>query len=80
MKFPVLLDIFVQDKDGRLRFVECISLSRPGTYAIGRLEENAIMLSAPQVSRRHAELIASEEALQIVDRDSKFGTFVGTDR
>jgi pSer/pThr/pTyr-binding forkhead associated (FHA) protein len=74
--FPILLDIYRRDDD-RVELVEQLSLLEPGSYTIGRRKDNDIHLDAIQVSRQHAVLIATADGLQVKDRASKFGTFIG---
>lgn len=80
IKFPVLLEVFLRKADGTLESVDLLSLTKPSTYSIGRSTENDICLDEPQVSRQHAFLIADTTGLEVVDRDSTFGTFVGDER
>src|SRR5262249_54387453 len=79
VKLPVQIDILIR-KDGRLQRVEHLSLTGRGEYGIGRLPENEIRLEAGQVSRNHAYLVVGEDRLEIVDRDSTCGTFIGDRR
>ena len=78
--FPVLLEIFLRKADGTLESVDLLSLTKPSTYSIGRATENDICFDDQQVSRRHAFLIADTTGLEIVDRDSTFGTFIDDER
>jgi pSer/pThr/pTyr-binding forkhead associated (FHA) protein len=46
-------------------------------YLIGRRRDCDVVISDPSVSRHHAELVgASNAEFLLVDRESKFGTFV----
>lgn len=76
IKFPILLDIY-QRGDGPLKRVERISLPEAGDYAIGRLDENQIVLDTPEVSKRHAVLIVREDGLAVADRGSTNRTYIG---
>jgi pSer/pThr/pTyr-binding forkhead associated (FHA) protein len=77
--FPILIDIYRQ-QDGRVTLVERISLTEPGSYSIGRLPESDVVLESVQASRSHAFLHATAEGIEVEDRDSKFGTFIGQRR
>lgn len=79
INLPVLIDIVIHE-DGRSQRVAQLSLPEPGDYGIGRLPENEIHLDAGQVSRQHAYLVIGENNLVVVDRDSKFGTYIGETR
>ena len=47
------------------------------TYSIGRRLECDIVLSHPSISREHADLVVNDGAnVTLIDRDSKFGTFI----
>src|SRR5512143_1584579 len=46
-----------------------------GAVAIGRLAECDIALDGPEISRRHARIVATPEGPLLVDR-SRFGTFL----
>lgn len=76
LKFPVLLDIY-QRGEGPLKRVERISLPEPGDYAIGRTDENQLVLDTPEVSKRHAWLLVRDDGIVIADRGSTNRTFVG---
>jgi pSer/pThr/pTyr-binding forkhead associated (FHA) protein len=78
--FPLLLEIFLRKADGTFESIDLLSLTKPSTYSIGRSSENDICLDDQQVSRRHAFLIAETTGLEIVDRESTFGTFIGNER
>ena len=46
-------------------------------FLVGRSKECDVVIVDPTVSRRHAEFVVkSESAFELVDCDSKFGTFV----
>jgi DNA-binding NtrC family response regulator len=49
---------------------------REGTNVVGSSHDAAIRLGDPSVSRRHAELIAADDSVEIVDLGSRNGTFV----
>ena len=51
-----------------------------GNLSIGRLPENDLALALPGVSRRHAEIQATENGLVLVDLNSEKGTFVAGNR
>ena len=47
------------------------------TYSIGRRLTCDIVLSHPSISREHADLVVKDgTSITLVDRDSKFGTFI----
>ena len=48
----------------------------PGTYVIGRSEDVEVVLRSSRASRRHAQLIVSEEGATLEDLKSANGTFV----
>ncbi|MCO4760353.1 MAG: GGDEF domain-containing protein [Myxococcales bacterium] len=50
---------------------------RPGEITIGRALENDIALTDPRISRHHATMQVSEDAVRVVDAKSRNGTFVG---
>jgi pSer/pThr/pTyr-binding forkhead associated (FHA) protein len=77
VSFPVILDIYIREPSGELKFVERVSLTEPATYSVGRLPEKHIVLDAPQVSRNHALLIVDTTGLEIVDENSTYGTSIG---
>src|SRR5262245_53286277 len=79
IKFPVRIDIFRRE-NGTLTKVEHLSLPEPGYYAIGRLPDNEIRLDAKQVSREHAFLAVGRDTLQVADRGSINGTFIGDEK
>ncbi|HMN51021.1 MAG TPA: FHA domain-containing protein [Xanthobacteraceae bacterium] len=76
IRFPILLDIY-QRGEGPLKRVERISLPEVGDYAIGRTDDNQIMLDAPEVSRRHAMLVVREDGMAVADRGSTNRTYIG---
>jgi pSer/pThr/pTyr-binding forkhead associated (FHA) protein len=76
VKFPILLDIY-QRGEGPLKRVERISLPEAGDYAIGRTDENQILLDAPEVSKRHAWLLVREDGIAVADRGSTNRTYIG---
>jgi predicted component of type VI protein secretion system len=45
-------------------------------FTIGRLPENDIVLAHPYVSRRHAEIVVTDDGCFVVDQGSRHGTFV----
>ena len=47
---------------------------------VGRMSTAEIYLPSPAVSRRHALIIDSGEAIQVLDLDSTNGTFLGSVR
>ena len=49
----------------------------PGTYVIGREPTCDIPLTSLGVSRKHASIVLSEEAIEIEDLGSRSGTWVG---
>lgn len=53
---------------------------KPGRYMIGRAQTADIWLSSPTVSRRHALIISTGEAVQVLDLGGVNGTFAGSDR
>jgi pSer/pThr/pTyr-binding forkhead associated (FHA) protein/tetratricopeptide (TPR) repeat protein len=42
----------------------------PGEYAVGRLDDNDVVLDDRQVSRRHARMIVTQESVRLVDLGS----------
>jgi len=50
---------------------------KPGVSTIGRLAQSDIHLPTPDVSRRHAQIILSEEGCFIVDLGSENGVILG---
>lgn len=77
VSFPLLLDIFVRDESERSKFIERVALTQPATYSIGRLAEKDIVLEAPNVSRNHALLVVDPSGVEVVDDNSRYGTFIG---
>jgi pSer/pThr/pTyr-binding forkhead associated (FHA) protein len=77
VRFPLLLDIFVRNESGQLKAVERVALTQPATYSIGRLPDKDIVLDAQEVSRNHALLVVDPSGLEVVDDNSRFGTFIG---
>ncbi len=63
-----------------LRWGDGVARLAAGTHVIGRSAGCEVVIDAPSVSRRHARLIVSRDALRLTDLDSKNGTFVGTSR
>lgn len=55
-------------------------LLRPGLNSIGSLSSNAVRLSAPGISKRHALVVVESDRLSVEDRASKNGTFVNDSR
>jgi DNA-binding winged helix-turn-helix (wHTH) protein len=53
---------------------------RSGENVIGRDPHDAIVIHAPDVSRRHARLIVAGTRVTLEDLGSKNGTFIGTRR
>lgn len=51
-----------------------------GAHVIGRSPACAVIVDAPSVSREHAQLTVSRDALLFMDLGSKNGTFVGSSR
>ena len=66
-------ELVVFDEDGRER--ERIALTR-APIVIGRQSNNDVVLSDPNVSRRHAELRRNDEGWTLVDLGSTNGTTV----
>lgn len=52
----------------------------PPSYLIGRKEGAIVLANDKSISRRHAELSVADGRLFIKDLDSKFGTFINTQR
>jgi serine phosphatase RsbU (regulator of sigma subunit) len=52
-----------------------VAIAKP-RFKIGRREDADLYLSASDVSRFHAEIIATDEGYTVVDVDSRCGTFV----
>ena len=77
--FPVLIDIYAR-RGSRLALLDRLSLPMPGFYAIGRQAESEIRLDAESVSREHAFLAVRAAGLEVVDRASTNGTFIGDAR
>ena len=51
---------------------------RPGrTYTVGRTPEADITLTRPSCSRRHAEVVYTDNGWEVVDVGSQYGTYVG---
>lgn len=80
VRFPLKLDIYKRDENGRTTLLDQVALTKPATYTLGRLSDKHIMLDAPQVSRSHALLVADTTGLEVVDQDSTFGTFLDDQR
>ena len=53
---------------------------KAGRFMVGRMSTADIHLPSPAVSRRHALIIDSGEAIQVLDLDSTNGTFVQSER
>lgn len=52
----------------------------PGTYCIGRVEENDFQIPHPSVSASHCELVVDGQGVFLRDLDSSNGTFVDHNR
>ena len=78
-KFPVQIDVCVR-RNGRLQEVERLSLPEPGYYSIGRTPESEIQLDSDGVSREHAFLVVQATGLEVIDRASTNGTFIGDEQ
>jgi DNA-binding winged helix-turn-helix (wHTH) protein len=63
-----------------LRWAEGVAQLPAGTYTIGRAAGCDVILDSPSVSREHAQLTITRDAIRLTDLDSKNGTFVGTAR
>ena len=57
------------------RVLACYALE-PGEYLIGRDPTCPIVVPAEEISRRHARLIITPDALEIEDSGSRYGTFI----
>ncbi|MSR42717.1 MAG: FHA domain-containing protein, partial [Pedosphaera sp.] len=53
----------------------CYALE-PGEYIIGRDPACPIVVPAEEISRRHARIIVTRDALEIEDTGSRYGTFI----
>lgn len=53
---------------------------KAGRFMVGRMSTADIHLPSPAVSRRHALIIDSGEAIQVLDLDSTNGTYVQSER
>jgi DNA-binding winged helix-turn-helix (wHTH) protein len=51
-----------------------------GEHLIGRASHCAVVIEAPSVSREHARLSVTRDALRLTDLGSKNGTFIGSAR
>jgi pSer/pThr/pTyr-binding forkhead associated (FHA) protein len=80
VRFPLKLDVYKRDENGRTTLIDQVALTKPATYTLGRLSDKHIILDAPQVSRSHALLVADTTGLEVVDQDSTFGTFLDDQR
>jgi DNA-binding winged helix-turn-helix (wHTH) protein len=63
-----------------LRWDEGSARLPAGAYLIGRGSGCAVVIDEPSVSREHARLTVSRDALRLTDLGSKNGTFVGSTR
>jgi len=63
-----------------LRWDDGVARLPEGTHAIGRSAKCAVIIDAPSVSREHAQLTVSRDAIVFMDLGSKNGTFVGESR
>jgi len=63
-----------------LRWPEGVTQLPAGTYTIGRAAGCDVIIDAPSVSREHAQLVVTRDAIRLTDLDSKNGTRVGTAR
>ena len=79
--FPIRLEITRQAEDGSVE-THRFKLLEAGIYGIGREvdPENDIVIPAPDVSRRHAYLIVGPDGIEVLDRNSTYGTFIGKER
>lgn len=59
-----------------LRWADGAARLPAGTHIIGRAAHCAVIIDAPSVSREHAELMVSRDALRLTDLESKNGTIV----
>ncbi len=57
------------------QILACYALE-PGEYLIGRDPTCSIVVPAQEISRRHARLIVTPEAMEIEDTGSRYGTFL----
>ena len=77
---------FAAREDGELRVVRLVSSAtdsdlsielQPGLNKIGRQRnDNHIVLVSPDISRFHAQIVVSDDAIEIADLGSSNGTFV----
>ena len=77
-------------EDGELRVVRLVSSAtdsdlsielQPGLNRIGRQRnDNHIVLVSPDISRFHAQIVVSSDAIEITDLESSNGTFVNGQR
>src|SRR5262245_46421636 len=77
--FPVLIDIYAR-RGSRLALLDRLSLPMPGFSAIARQAESEIRWDADSVARGHAVLAVRAAGLEVVDRASTNGTFIGDAR
>ena len=56
---------------------ETYPLEGRGPWSVGRSDENAVAIKDPNVSRKHAKLIRSENGFIVEDLGSTNGTFLG---
>jgi len=68
----IALDLTIEEPDGTSRSADF----RSAPVTIGRDPWNDLVLRDPEVSRRHAEIVADNGRLQIVDNLSAAGTYV----
>ncbi|MEI6714627.1 MAG: adenylate/guanylate cyclase domain-containing protein [Verrucomicrobiota bacterium] len=67
------IHVQIHNEDGTKTALEL----EPGSYVIGREATSDIVISSQGVSRKHARLVLSEEAIEIEDLGSRSGTWVG---
>lgn len=63
-----------------LTSTNAILLLRSVETLVGRAESNDLVINAPEVSRHHARLVRSADALEVLDLDSRNGTWVNGHR
>jgi hypothetical protein len=72
----VMFDILCRNTGVNKGFVLIYFEKKDSKYSVGRAEANAVTFNDGSVSREHAVLALTDRGVTLVDKSSKFGTFV----
>ena len=57
-----------------------LDMSKAKTLKIGREEESDIRFKHPSISRKHCTLKINNNNISLIDKDSKYGTYISLNR